>query len=586
MKKILNIFFTAVLIGGCDFLDPLPTGNVTDENIDNHPSYIRGYVDKAYSLLPTTYINNEHIYLDAITDDAVITSSSNAMRRYGLGAVSMGNYPFETYWTRDYSAIMYVNKFLDGNIGLNTRYLVDSEANALLQKYLQGDAYALRAWFEFDLLKKFGGVGTDGRLLGVPITTSPVDVFETDPESVVRNTYDECVMQILADCDSALHYLPEANRDWLGEHSTIDGASRWQRMDGLTVKALMATVYLFWASPAFNPTGDASRWDKAAQYAAEVMRFKLEQDGANGFDPSAKFTWLWPNSSEIIWTSKWATGSTYENLFYPQGFRGNGTVGATQNLVDAFPMANGYPIDAEESGYDPANPYHNRDPRFYSTINYNGASAIRTTNGEVMYTFDMSTGGKDAAGGVGNTLTNYYVKKYVNPGWNKNDSSVDTQPHSIYFFRWTHMCLVFAEAANQTIGPETELYGYTAKQALAYLRNRTTTDGMAGLGVNGDKYLDEVATSGKEAFDALVHNERHIELCFEGQRFYDLRRWSDSSDWTKELNVAVKRPVFDGSSISYETIETRAFSSKWLPIPYYDAAKTGMVQNEGWNSWK
>ncbi len=159
----------------------------------------------------------------------------------------------------------------------------------------------MRAWYEFDLLRKFGGVGTDGKLLGFPILTSPVDVFGTDPESVERNTYDECVKRILDDCDSALVYIPEANRDWLGQHSTIDGASRWKRMDGLSVKALKAMVYLYWASPAFNPGGDVSRWENAAKYAAEVMDFKLLRDGAqpNGFNPSLKFDWLWPNSQEI-----------------------------------------------------------------------------------------------------------------------------------------------------------------------------------------------------------------------------------------------------------------------------------------------
>lgn len=107
-----------------------------------------------------------------------------------------------------------------------------------------------------------------------------------------------------------------------------------------------------------------------------------------------------------------------------------------------------------------------------------------------------------------------------------------------------------------------------------------------GLGSVSDPYLDEVASKGKDAFDALVRNERHIELCFEGQRFWDLRRWSTDADWQKNINVEVKKPVFDGSSITYETVETRKFNSRWLPIPYYDAAKTGMVQNEGWDNWR
>lgn len=87
MKNNLRIFLlsAAAVLGGCDFLDPLPMGNVTDENISGYPSYVRGFVEKAYDLLPSTYISNEYIYLDAITEDAVITSSGSAIRRYGTG---------------------------------------------------------------------------------------------------------------------------------------------------------------------------------------------------------------------------------------------------------------------------------------------------------------------------------------------------------------------------------------------------------------------------------------------------------------------------------------------------------------------
>ena len=590
--KHRNIHFIllAFLACGCSFLDPLPEGNITDENIDSHPSYIRGLVEKGYKLRPSSYISDEYIYLDAATDDAVTTSSTDGLRRFSTGAASPGSYPFETYWTRDYQGIMYVNMFLKDDVGLNTRYLVDNDDNALLQKYLQGDAYALRAWFEFDLLKKFGGRATDGSLLGVPIVTEPVDVFDADPQGVTRNTYDECVAQILSDCDKALEYLPEANREWLGVHSTIDGASRWQRFDGLSIKALKALVYLQWASPAFNPDGDVQRWKKAAEYAAEVMDFKLKRDGAQtgGFDPTKRFIWLWPNSTEIILTSTWETNSLMEKLFYPDGFRGNGRVGASQNLVDAFPMANSYPIDDPRSGYDPAKPYEGRDPRFYSTVNYNGREVIRPSKTEVMYTFEMAPGEKDEAGGVGNVLTNYYVRKYINPAWNANDNKVDTQPRSIFFYRWAQMCLVFAEAANQAASPTEEMYGFTARQALEYLRKRPTNDNLPGLGTDSDPYLEECAAD-RDKFAALVRNERRIELCFEGERFNDLRRWSTEEDWQKNINCAVNRAVVPseaGAEYGAETVETRSFPSQWMPIPYKDATRTSMLQNKGWDSWK
>ena len=210
MKKIWLVLITAWILSGCsDFLDPLPNGHYTDQNLDEYPSMIRGFVDKSYDLLPTSYTKAEYLYLDGATDDLVITSQTHAMRRFALGAGTPASDPFATYWVRDYQGIMYVNRFLENDLGLNTRYLINDEQNRLLQRNLQGDAYALRAWWQYDLLRKWGGRATDGRLLGFPIVTRPVDVFEADPDDFERATYDECVAQILEDCDRALEYLPE-----------------------------------------------------------------------------------------------------------------------------------------------------------------------------------------------------------------------------------------------------------------------------------------------------------------------------------------------------------------------------------------
>ena len=117
-----------------------------------------------------------------------------------------------------------------------------------------------------------------------------------------------------------------------------------------------------------------------------------------------------------------------ERMFYPGGFQGNGEIGATQELVDAFPMANGYPINdpANRGLYNPANPYAGRDPRFYSTIFYNNLQTKKNNTGAKMYIFEnWSNGGKDAAGAKStNSLTNYHIKKFVFMGLNWSDASI------------------------------------------------------------------------------------------------------------------------------------------------------------------
>jgi hypothetical protein len=289
-----------------------------------------------------------------------------------------------------------------------------------------------------------------------------------------------------------------------------------------------------------------------------------------------------------------------ERMFYPGGFQGNGEIGATQELINAFPDKDGYPISDPRSSYNPANPYLNRDPRFYSTIFYNTAQAKKNNTGALMYTFEnWGSGpggpGDDAAGTKSsNSLTNYHIKKFVHMGLNWSDATINRQPHSKFFIRWAHMCLIFAEAANQVVGPVDEAkYGISARTAIQYLRARKTPDGATGLspavGNAPDAYLAEVAAAGVTAFDALVRNERRIETCFEGLRFFDLRRWT--KDLT-ELNKAVHGAgIIQNEDLSFTynlnyEVEGRSYSSAFLPIPYSEILRMSKLdQNEGWEGW-
>jgi len=359
----------------------------------------------------------------------------------------------------------------------------------------------------------------------------------------------------------------------------------------VSIHALKSQVYLTWASPAFNPSGDKSRYDLAAKEAAYVMKHKLEKESgmAGGFDPKASLQWSDPNSPEIVFSSIPQQNSNYETALYPHGFGGMAFLGLTQEFVDAFPMANGYPINDPRSGYDSNKPYQGRDPRFYATVLYDEANVVRASNGEVMYTIEVADQGKDAVGLVDTSPTGYYLKKFIYPNWNANDATVQIPNRSNVFFRWTQMCLTFAEAANKVVGPlDKQTYGFSAKEALAYGRARTTTDGMAGLGASSDPYLDECAAAGDEKFDALVRNEWRIETCFEGRRLLDLRRWGSLSDLNVKLHgVEIYRLTNGEKGYDKFEVEERKFRSLWLPIPYQDIRKySDLIQNQGWENFK
>ena len=591
---LLVLSVTAGFMSACTFLDPLPNGSYNDENFELYPELLRGFVDVVYNeLLPETYLDNYYIPMSCATDDAIYSSPA-AWRIFSSGSAKMLSNPFDTKWRDNYRAINYLNMFLENDRGYNTRYMVAEDSDLALRNCLQGSAYGLRAWMYFDLLRVFGGKAENGELLGVPILTEPTDPKTADASTIERATFDECAEQILKDCDSAYKYLPRNNRDYPGDPQQsiqITGSARYKSLDQIAIDGLRAMVYIFWASPAYNPENDMSRYDKAARYAAAVIKHKLEVESTltGGFDPTRGFSWHNVNSPEIIWPSEMRQSSNLETSFYPQQFGGSALVAPTQDLVDAFPMANGYPINDKRSNYDPTHPYEGRDPRFYATIFYNGAQVRRLNNAsEVMYTFECANGGKDAPGSNEVSATGYYIKKFIYRNWNTNDTTKELGYRCIHFMNWTKMCLIFAEAANKYVGPTDEgTYGYSARQAIAWLRNRPTNDDEPGLGTFGDPYLDECAAEAT-TFEGLVKNEWRVETCFEGDRYYNLRRWAtDVSEINKPIHMAKISNQSGLISYEYPVVETLKYPSLWAPIPYTEIRKCPkLLQNQGWETWK
>jgi starch-binding outer membrane protein, SusD/RagB family len=595
---LIGSFIILTYLTSCiNYLDPYPNGDRSFDDLWEYQGMVQGLVGQSYDYMPRQYNDNEGVYFDGATDDAVLTSSTNDMRRLALGTLPTSRDPFVTFWDRDYKAIKLVNTFLKDRMGYKTRFLIDKHFNDLVKNRLQGEAFALRAWFYWDLLQKFGGMGTDGNLLGIPIILEPID--PDAGANYARNSYDDCVRQIIKDCDSAYKYLPIAHRDFLvpvTADRAYAGGRYWGRWDGISTRALKAIVFLTWASPRFNPAGDVSRWDSAASNAKKVMDFKLTKDAVtNGFNATNSVNWLNPNFPGIVISARYTNSSdVMERMFYPAGFQGNGEIGPSQELINAFGTSNGYPINdpSNRGGYQASNPYNNRDPRFYSMFFYNTAIAKRSLSPfETMYTFETFQGGKDQAGSSpSNSLTNYYVKKYVFMGLNWADNSINRQPHSKFFIRWDNMCLIFAEAANHvTHNPNTALYGLTPKAALKYLRSRKTYDGLTPTFSVNDPYLDEVAGLGEVKFDELVKNERRIETCFEGTRFYDLRRWTTTLDALNTMVHGAKIQKNLDGTFTYNLqneVERRIYNSAYLPIPYNEILRMGkLIQNEGWDNW-
>ena len=260
----------------------------------------------------------------------------------------------------------------------------------------------------------------------------------------------------------------------------------------------------------------------------------------------------------------------------------------TQNLVDAFPMANGYPITDSRSNYDPQNPYANRDPRLDEDIIHDGSVFKSTTI--ITGTYGPADN-KDNINNAGSqhTLTGYYMKKLLrdDAGPSAKSTTAALQPHIFPRIRYTEMFLAYAEAANDAWGPKADGagLGLSAYDVIKMIRQR------GGIGQNevgeyqGDPYLDECANDNTGAkMRDLIRNERRIELCFENKRFYDLRRW------LLPINVSAKGvqvDQVDDDTFSYTIldVEPRQYESYqyYGPIPNSEVLQwNALKQNEGW----
>lgn len=604
MKKLLSIIFVLMTAWSCDFLDPVPTGNYNDDNIAGYPKLIRGYIDGAYGSLIKHYGSFYYIYSDACTDNGTFREHSHSMWK-----LAQGDPMFEvTYqdlfmmWKDCYSGIRNANFFLKDDIGINTRYFEDDYSNQVYQRTLQGDAYGIRAWFHFMIMRLYAGRDSNGELLGIPLMTDPYTGEDRENYVERRATFDETCEQILRDCDSALVYLPLANKDYLretNETTVCTGSIRYRKLDKIAIYTIKAFTYLAWASPSFcdDRAKALERYDQAARYAYMVFNHKMTKEYyrnvAGGYNPADNFLWSDSESPEIIFISQGFNNANVEDDFYPSGFYGSCNVVPSQSLIDAYPTSTGYPIDypdRSKSGYDPEHPYKNRDPRFYSDIYYDESQIIRQRTGLPMYTFDIADNGKDAPGQAGCTSpTGYYIKKFTYTNYNKGDDTPDTGYRAVFYLRVNHVLGIFAEAANQVVGPlDATTYGMSAKQAIKYLRAKKTNAGDSGLGRRKDPYLDECAAAGKDEFDKLVRNELRLEFCWEGQRQFDLRRWGLLEELNSPIRgVKITTDDTGTKHYEYEDVDTRNFPSIWYPLPFNDMRLSPeMKQNAGWDFYR
>jgi len=584
-NKIIALLLTVIALAGCKKYEQFPVDKVTSNYIfdplDSAGANAQSFLYGIYAIVKNGHNRVGGDYLDAASDDAVSSKSGiPAVKVISTDAFTAFNFPApENQWegtnlTKDPTSTGTPDSYWAGirnaNIFINNIDVVPvvppkgSQSNGIpVHTTWKCEARFLRAYFYFELVKRYGGVP----LLGNKVFNI------NDNIALPRSSFADCIKYITSECD--------AIKDSLITTAATD-ADTYRVTKGAAL-ALKARALLYAASPLFNggnidpanaltgyPNFDATRWQQAADAFQAVMNLNTYK-----LNSSFKDIFLVQRNPELIFVQPGSNTSNIETTNGPVGFSagGTGNTSPTQELVDAFPMQNGLPITDPASGYDPNDPYsilaaQKRDPRLTATIFYNGAPWLNST----VQTFE---GGQSKPNtGVQQTLTGYYMRKFM--GNFETATNYSSHPSDWVIMRYAEILLGFAEARNEVeSSPQADVY-----QQLYAIRQR------AGIDPGPSNNYGLAPNMTQAQMRAVIQNEWRIEFAFEEHRYFDIRRWKLAETVMNQPRTGVSI-VKTGSSLTYNkiTVLNTVFKpNEYLyPIPYNEVAKNpNMKQNPGW----
>ncbi|MGM8361872.1 RagB/SusD family nutrient uptake outer membrane protein [Flavobacterium sp. ARAG 55.4] len=581
-KLFLSVIIISLIASSCeDYLDVPPEAAITEDKVFSTYLSFQGFEDQMYEYIVDPNLSN-------ITVGHNLTGETIAKQGWNTSqGASTGNYLNLTQGRSNF-------RFFDDGSGIEKGIWAYSwkgirRANISLEKLslltnatqqekdvIEGQAYFFRAYFHFEILRAYGSIPYVNTVLEADGQLQLPRFYEHNG----KFDYQACTEFLVEDLQKAAQLLPPS---W---NNTNTG-----RVTKGAAYALMAKALLYAGSPLMNEnsrnsaTYDTAYMNRAAEAAAEVL--KLADNGVYGLVPFVNYLDMFAktdgnlpfNQETIFQKTRRDVGSGEINtfigrLYLPNNglFGGNAICEAvTQNFVDIFEMADGTkykPGTLAEGGYDYDNTkrWNNRDPRFRKSIYVDGDMAgIHSTTKLAMY-----DGGSTMADG--NTLSPYIVHKFWPVGANKKDTQWNTLRIVTPLIRLADVYLIYAEAVYNTANNENATssnYTMTALQAVNKVRARAGAALVSNLSVYNNN------------FNALIKYERDVELCFEGHRWYDLRRWKIKPDAT------LYRMSFNQNYTLFNRVVIQPFvftdRNYWLPFPInLTYAYEGFPQNPGW----
>lgn len=565
MKKQFAIYILCMVLSmtvACrkDFLDRAATTQQQDKDVFSNFTMTDQVISNLYSRIKGPYTYLSGYSMSSATDESKDASNWMASMRFNNGSWSGNNNPIGNVWRDNYVAIRQANTILENIAKYNTP---DDPNNPGTLANRVGEVYFLRAWFLAQQMRAFGGV---------IIVTKVIEQTDQNALNAPRSTYDSCIAQVLRDCDSAYARIQvEYPNSQMGR--ITKGAAL-----ALKARMLLASASPLWAiagktSAMADISSNASASDPAKwQAAAAASKAVIDLNGSAGLAYSLEPTLTARQdmfkkntlfSKEVIFVRMKETNIDMDRYLFPYGNGGWSGCAPTQNLVDDYEMKNGLPISDPASGYDPAQPYLNREPRFYTDISYNSAP----WKNRKIETF---VGGKDELStATDHTRTGYYARKLADESLTIGGSGQARDVHGI-IFRLAEFYLSYAEAMNEYAPGHADIAKY-----VNLIRQRAGQPPLpAGLS--------------QQEMRQRIRNERRIELSFENQRFWDVRRWKIGENTEKAI-YGMKATVSAGApgGFIYERfkVEDRPWNNRMyvLPITTDEVLRNpNLRQNEGW----
>lgn len=419
---------------------------------------------------------------------------------------------------------------------------------------LLGQAYFVRAFCHFEIFRFYGAVPYINKVLGAD---DEWDLPAEDDQTYLRKVMDD--FQTAADYFMAAGLMRRDPVEGAGHLADVDQ----DKPNGVTALALKGRAALYAASPLSNPVQEKKLWEQAAEMNYEALKTALTLGYRllDKADYSKLFYGVYYND-EHLWTYSRGQATSYNNermngllpFFFFQ--EGTSCRCPTQNFVDKFETAGGYPLNTPEERntataageYNEQNPFINRDFRFEFSIIYNQKPITGIGDASIYVNEDGSlppgsllqkaAGRSDCV-----SETFYYENKRTGPMSIKNQKNVILIDPVI---RLAELYLNYAEAANEAYGPNGAAPGadLSSLQALQAVRDRV------GLPAVREDYIKTT-----ETLRPRIKNERTVELFEECAHYYcDIRRWKDAPAIGRSTLIGLRAVKLSaGPSAEYPT---------------------------------